>query len=228
MKFKSQVYTQVSGSVGGLTYAHNKGGMYTRGRSIPTNPKTLQQQAVRNGLQLTSNAWSATLTSAQRDAWNTYAFNVPMVDSLGESRKVSGNAMYNRSNVIRIQAGLTSVAAGPTTFTLATLTNPTVSGVASTGVLTVGFTNTDTWATAVGGALLVYVSRPQSVGVTFFKGPYRYAGRVNGAVVPPTSPSTAITSPFALAAGQRVFVRILATNADGRLSAAWTGSFLAS
>lgn len=227
MKFKSQVYTQVSGSVGGLTYSHNKGGMYTRGRAIPTNPKTLQQQAVRNGLQLTSNAWSATLTAANRNAWNTYATNVPMTDSLGESRNISGNSMYNRSNVPRIQAGLTSVAAGPTTFTLATLTNPSVTGVASTGVVSVTFTNTDAWATAIGGALLIYISRPQSVGVTFFKGPYQYAGRINGAVSPPTSPGT-VTSPFALAAGQRVFVQIRATNADGRLSAAWTGSFLAS
>lgn len=227
MKFKSSVYTQVSGSVGGLTYAHNKGGMYTRGRAIPTNPKTLQQQGVRNGLQLTSNAWSATLSQAQRDAWGVYAANVPIVDSLGESRNISGNSMYNRSNVPRIQVGLASVLAGPTTFTLATLTNPGVSGVASTGVISVTFTNTDAWATAVGGALLIYVSRPQSVGIKFFKGPYQYAGRVNGAVSPPASPGT-VTSPFALTAGQRVFVQIRATNADGRLSAAWTGSFLAS
>lgn len=227
MKFKSQVYTQVSGSIGGITYAHNKGGMYTRGRAIPTNPKTLQQQAVRNGLQMTSNAWSATLSDAQRSAWNVYATNVPMVDALGESRNISGNSMYNRSNVIRLQAGLSSVAAGPTTFTLATLTNPTVAGVASTGVITVTFNAADAWATAIGGALLIYVSRPQSVGVQFFKGPYRYAGRINGAVLPPTSPGT-VSSPFTLTAGQKVFVQIRATNADGRLSAAWTGSFLAS
>jgi hypothetical protein len=201
--------------------------MYTRGRSIPTNPKTAAQQAVRNGLQLTSSQWSNTLSAAQRNAWATYAANVPLVDSLGESRNVSGNAQYNRSNVIRLQAGLAVVSAGPTNYTLATLTNPTVSGVASTGVISVTFTNTDPWATASGGALLIYTSRPQSVGITFFKGPYQYAGRVNGAVSPPTSPGT-VTSPFALTAGQKVFVRVLATNADGRLSAAWTGSFLAS
>lgn len=200
--------------------------MYTRARATPTNPKTPAQQAVRNGLQLAANAWANTLTTAQRNAWNTYAANVPLTDSLGEARNVSGNAMYNRSNIIRSQAGLSQIAAGPTVYTLATLTNPTVSGVGTTGVVTVTYTNTDTWAGTVGGALLVYVSRPQSPGITFFKGPYQYAGKINGAATPPTSPGT-VTSPFALAAGQKVFVRILASNADGRLSAAWTGTFSA-
>jgi hypothetical protein len=226
VKFKSPVYSQTSGSIAGLTYSRNKGGMYTRARAIPTNPKTAAQQAVRNGMQLTSSQWSNVLTATQRSAWEVYAANVPLTDSLGEARTVSGNAMYNRSNIIRLQAGLAVVKDGPTNFTLATLTNPSVTGVASTGVISVTFTNTDLWATAVGGALLVFVSRPQSVGITFFKGPYQYAGRINGASTAPTSPGT-VTSPFALTAGQKVFVRILATNADGRLSAAWTGSFLA-
>lgn len=227
MKFASPVYSKVSGSIAGITYSHNKGGMYTRARATPTNPSSPQQLAIRNGLQLTANAWSATLTQAQRDAWEVYAANVPLVNSLGESRNVSGNSMFNRSNTIRSQVGLSIVLAGPTTYTLATLTNPTVTGVASTGVISIAYTNTDTWAGATGGALLVYTSRPQSVGVKFYKGPYRYAGRINGASTPPTSPGT-VTSPFALTAGQKVFVKIRATNADGRLSAAWLGSFLAS
>ena len=42
MLFKSAAFTQASGSVGGLTFAHNRGGMYTRARSIPVNPKTQQ------------------------------------------------------------------------------------------------------------------------------------------------------------------------------------------
>lgn len=227
MKFKSPVYSQTSGSIAGITYSRNKGGMYTRARAVPTNPKTAAQQAVRNGLQLTSSQWSNVLTSAQRSAWAVYAANVPLVDSLGESRVVSANAQYNRSNVIRLQVGLAVVENGPTNYTLATLTNPAVTGVASTGVISIAFTNTDPWATTTGGALLVFVSRPQSVGINFFKGPYQYAGRINGASTAPTSPGT-VSSPFVLTAGQKVFVRILATNADGRLSAAWTGSFLAS
>ena len=43
MKFTSQVYTQASGSVGGLTYSHNRSGMYTRARSTPTDPASTLQ-----------------------------------------------------------------------------------------------------------------------------------------------------------------------------------------
>lgn len=226
MKFKSQVYTQVSGSIGGITYSHNAGGMYTRGRAIPVNPATPGQVAVRNAVGNLTSAWSNVLSAANRTAWNAYAFAVPLTDKLGDSRAVSGINMYVRSNTVRMQAGLASVAAGPVINTLAELTAPTVSGVASTGVISVAYTNTDAWAIAAGGALLIYTSRPQSVGVTFFDGPYQYTGRINGAGTPPTSPGT-VTSPFVLTAGQRVFVRIVATNADGRSSSAWRGSFLA-
>lgn len=227
MKFKSQVYTSTSGSVGGLTYSRNAGGMYTRARAVPVNPKTAQQQAVRNALSGLTSDWSNTLTAPNRDSWTTYAANVPLADKLGDSRLVSPLAMFLRGNIVRLQAGLTQVNAGPTIYTLASLSNPTVTGVASTGILTVTYDNSDAWATAAGGALLVYVSRPQSVGKVFFAGPYRYAGRINGASTPPTSPGT-VTSPFTLTAGQRVFVRAVATNADGRLSADYRASFLAS
>lgn len=227
MKFKSQVYTSTSGSVGGLTYSRNAGGMYTRGRAVPTNPKTAQQQAVRNAFGSLTGQWSNTLTAPQRAAWTTYAANVPLADKLGDSRLVSPIAQFLRSNTPRLQAGLAVVAAGPTNYTLAEMTNPTATGVASTGIITVAYTNSDAWATATGGAMLLYVSRPQSLGVVFFNGPYRYAGRINGASTPPTSPGT-VTSPFALTAGQQVFIRAIATNADGRLSAEWRASFLAS
>lgn len=220
MKFKSALVTQASGSAGGATFAHNSGGLYMRARSIPTNPSTAFQTAVRNILSGLSQAWSATLTTAQRTAWDTYATNVPLIGPLGDSRKVGGLAMYIRCNTPRVQAGLSSIAAAPTIFTLGTFTNPTLTITASTGLISVAFTNTDLWASATTGALLVYSSRPQSVGINFFKGPYRLAGKIVGATVPPTSP-VSVTSPFTLTAGQKVFVQIQATLPDGRLSAAF-------
>lgn len=223
MKLKSALLTQASGSVGGATFAHNQGGMYIRARSIPTNPSSAYQTAVRNILSGLSQAWSQTLTGAQRTAWATYAANVPLISTLGDSRPVSGLSMYNRCNVPRIQAGLARVDTAPTTYTLGTFTNVTITATGSTGLLSVAFTNTDSWDSATTGALLVYSSRPQSVGINFFKGPYRYAGKIPGAGTPPTSPQT-VTSPFALTAGQKVFTQVQATLTDGRLTAAFRGS----
>lgn len=227
MKFTSPVYSQASGAIAGLVYSHNHGGMYTRSRATPTNPSSAAQVVVRNAVANLSNFWSQTLTAAQRAAWNVYATNVPLVGPLGSARKVSGIAMYTRSNVPRIQAGLTRVDAGPTTYTLGSFTNPTITVSHTSPEFSVAFTNTDSWATAVGGAMLIYASRPQSAGIGFFNGPYKFAGKIAGAVTPPTSPST-IVSPFPLAAGQQVFFRVEVTQLDGRLSAAFRASAIAS
>ena len=48
MLFRGTHLTDASGSLSGVTYSHNRGGAYTRNRSIPVNPNTVQQQAVRN------------------------------------------------------------------------------------------------------------------------------------------------------------------------------------
>lgn len=222
MKFKSALVTQASGSVGGATFAHNQGGLYVRARSIPTNPSSAFQVAVRANLAALSNAWSATLTAAQRAAWGVYAANVPLVNSLGDSINVSGIAMYNRSNAPRLQAGVSTLAAAPTNFNLGAFTIPTITCVAASSNLSVAFTNTDSWATAVGGYMFVYASRPQSPGINFFNGPYRFAGKISGAVVPPTSPVT-IAVPFAAAAGNKIFYSVRVSQVDGRLSADFRG-----
>jgi len=219
MLFKSSVYTQASGSIGGITYSRNAGGMYTRGRAIPTNPNTAAQQAVKGYMSLLSQAWSNVLTSLQRGAWEAYAANVPLRNSLGDERPVSGLNQYIRSNVPRLTAGLSRIDAGPTNYTLCGLTPPTIVSItASSSLASIAFTNTDEWALATGGALLIFVSEPLQATINFFKGPFRYAGRVNGAGTAPTSPAS-VTIPFPTAVGKKLFVRFAATAPDGRLSA---------
>lgn len=219
MKIASQLITKMSGSIGGLTGSHNKGGLYFRARAVPTNPGSTFQQAVRNAVAQLTSRWTDTLTAAQRAAWAVYAANVPLVDTLGEARTVPALSMYVRSNVPRLQASLTVVDDGPTTFTLATMTDPSVGIDASADEVDVTYTNTDPWAITTGGALLVLCSRPQGAGINYFKGPYRLAGSILGDTsTPPTSPSS-LSLPFPAAAGQTIFVQIRATNADGRLSA---------
>lgn len=193
--------------------------MYTRSRATPTNPNTPAQQDVKAKLSNLAQVWSNVLTSAQRLGWEAYAAAVPVRDTLGEERPISGNAMFVRCNMARVVAGLNYIATPPTTMTMAGLSPPTIiTATASTSILSIGFTNTDLWASTVNGQLFVFVSQPQSQGINFFKGPFRYAGRISGAASAPTSPQ-AITSPFPFTAGNKLFVRFVASNADARLSA---------
>lgn len=226
MKYTSVIAATASGSVGGATASRNRGGQYFRRRAIPTNPNTLAQQTVR-GLFSTLNAnWNSTLTSAQRSAWDSYALNTPVTDSLGNPVNAGGKGMYIRGNLPRAVGGLSFVANGPTVFGLNSLTQPLLTGiVAATRVVSFTFTNSDSWATAVGGALLVFVSRPQNASINSFGGPFQYAGKIAGAVSPPTSPGT-VTGPFTLTVGQRQFVRFVAVDATGRLSGEFISAFL--
>lgn len=217
MKFKSLVYSSASGSAGGLTYSHNRGGMYTRARAVPVNSHTQQQQAVRNVVTLLTATWSNTLTQAQRDGWETYALNTPMTDTLGDPRNVGGLAMFVRSNTPRLQAGKTTIITAPPTSGFAVLSTISALADVSNQDLAITFVTADTWANALNGHLFVYQSRAQNQGINFFNGPYRFLGAVNGNTTPPTSPAT-FTAKFPFTLVNKLFVYGRASNADGKLS----------
>lgn len=219
MKIKSQLVTQMSGSLGGITGSHNKGGLYLRARSIPVNPNSAAQQAVRNALSSLVNLWTGTLTAAKRAAWETYAANVPKTDTLGDTLQLSGQQWYIGANVPRLQASLARVDDAPTVFNRGN-TDETIAITASeaTQLMSVAFDDTLAWADEDGSSLLVYASRPQNASINYFKGPYRFAGQIDGdSGTPPTSPTT-IAVPFPVVEGQQIFVATAITRADGRLT----------
>lgn len=192
MLIASPVISRMSGSMAGITGSRNRYGMYLRSKALPVNPNTSLQQLIRGYFAAASNAWAATLTVAQRAAWTVYAEAVTVKNSLGDNTVLSGNAMFARCNVPRLQAGKAIVADAPTSMLDAILTPP-VSTVIEPGIagdLSIAFTNTDDWATAVGGGLNVYAGPPLAPSIGFYKGPYKYLGTIAGALVPPTSPNT--------------------------------------
>ena len=217
MKFKSALLTQASGSIGGLTFSHNQGGLYTRARSIPTNPASSRQQIVRNAMPSAQVAWRA-LTESVRTEWRNYAQGTPIVNSLGDSIILSNLAMFLRQYVSRAQNGVAQITTAPPTPGLAELSPVTVTRHLAQSAFDFAFNNGDAWATVVGGYMAVYQSAPFKAVNNFFKGPYRLAGHVAGAVVPPTSPFF-VASLYPVESGQRFFFRVIAVDAEGRMSA---------
>lgn len=217
------VASDVRGSIGGYTYSRNRTGAYIRNRTVPVNPGSAFQSAVRALVAQLSNAWVTVLTVAQRAAWDAYADAVHLPNSLGEERNVGGLGMYIRGNVARLQAnetGLLRIDDGPLDLTVGEFTPPQISQLSEAaqtfGVL---FDDTDLWVDESGSAMLVYASRPQNASVNYFKGPYRYAGVIEGDdTVPPTSPAT-IAVPFPFSEDQKVFFRVNVSRDDGRLGA---------
>lgn len=226
MKFLSLIVAAASGKFGGLVGSRNRYGMYFRSHAIPVNPSSALQNAIRNMFSLFVAAWKASLTAAQRLQWKVYGDNVSITDSLGASHKLTGQNWFISSNVARKQAGLAIVEDGPTDFTRALLTAPTVSAVSTTSALSIGFTATDPWAMTSGGALTIAVSPPQNPTVNFYVGPYQYAGRVLGAASPPASPASVVNPYGAPPSGTKTFVQLRAVEADGRTSVPFPSSKL--
>lgn len=221
MKFRSPVYSEVSGSIGGLTYAHNKGGMYTRARRTPVNPDSVRQVTARAALQDTSQAWSGVLTQAQRDGWSNYATNTPLSNAFGDPLQLSGQQMYVRCNSIRISSGLARVDAPPAVPGEAQLSALTITDPGPD--IGIAYDNSDAWATNTGGALIIQTSRAVSAGISFLKSPLRFLDVVLGDdTTPPTSPVSEADNAFGQTltgfSGAKQFVVCRATQADGRLS----------
>lgn len=238
MKMTPSLAGAYSGSVGGLTASHNKGGAYFRRRSVPTDPASADQVVVRGLLGNLAQEWNDTLTQSQRSGWDTYAANVSWVDSLGQSIQLSGINHYIRSNVPRLQSEsvigtLTPVTdrvdAPPTLFELGL--SPAVNlqeithatGPPETISLAVSWSND---ASYVGtDAVLLFVSPPQNPGIQFFKGPYYLIGKeggdnvtVGGNLFHSTTPTRYQTRFGPVVTGQAIFWALRASMTDGRLS----------
>lgn len=228
MLFKTTIGSQLSGSTGGLTASRNRGGSYFRSRAIPVNPNTAQQQEVRSALSQLSARWSGVLTQVQRDGWDSYALNTPLTNRVGDPINVGGLGMYQRCNVPLLQTGQAGgliIDTAPTIYNLGEYTAPQLVNVSeSTQQFSVAFDNTDAWANEDDSDMLLYVSRPKNASINYFKGPYRYAGAIEGdSVTPPTSPQT-INVQFPVLIGQKVFIRAAVLRADGRYSADFRGA----
>ena len=107
------LFTNITGSIGGVTGSRNKGGQYLRARTTPTNPNSTAQQLVRSAFSSATSAWSA-LTVAQRTDWNDFAALQSWTNSLGDAIQLSGQQAYIGAYSASMSAGLTPATSPPT------------------------------------------------------------------------------------------------------------------
>lgn len=210
-----------SGKVGAVVASHNTGGQYVRARTTPTNPNTVFQQAIRNAVKSLATSWNAIFPS-QRDAWAVYAANTTLRNRLGDTIKTSGIAQYIRSNASRLQAGLPRLDDAPTIYDLGDVQSSPILFDTGTTTGTITLDAAADWVTAATGSennLLVYISRPQNLGKTFFKGPFQLAAVINNTTVTAT-PAVPIALPFAydISGDQQLFGQVRVTRGDARLT----------
>lgn len=210
---------QISGSIGGTVFARNRSGNYARARTVPTNPQTARQVAVRSALAELSARWSDTLTAVQRTAWGLYGDSVLVNNRIGSKIHLTGYNHYIRSNLQRIVIAATPVDDGPVIFELPAH-DPAYAVTGSEAGQTVDLTYDAgmAWATETGGYMFHYQGSPQNPQRNFFKGPWRLLGMTTGADGAPPAAPDILGVQFTIAELQRQWVYARIARADGRLS----------
>ncbi len=208
---------QRSGSIGGTVWSHNRSGVYIRNRSIPVNPNTDRQNAVRNAVRSIAIAWELVLTQPQRDAWDVYAANVTWQNRLGQAITLTGLNHFIRSNTPRVRSGIARVDAAPVIFDIAAAEGA-LAATASEGTqdFTIDGDPAGAWIGEADAWQFYYMGLPQNGSRKFFGGPYRLLTAVPGAGPPPFP--VVIAGAFPFAEGQRLWLRSRVARGDGRLS----------
>lgn len=116
-----------------------RGNQSARSYNVPANPKTANQQAVRNTLAALASSW-ATLTDAQRQAWTNYAAANPTRDRFGRPVTPTGLNWYIKANSNLLYQGLAAVANAPAANPPAPITSGTLDATAP-DTLTLNYTS---------------------------------------------------------------------------------------
>lgn len=217
---KSVLFEQISGKVGTAVFTSNKSGPAIRAHVIPANPRTARQVASRGRITAAGPAWEA-LSEANRSSWETYASNTPLIGRMGREHYVSGFDMFTRAYSLASFAGVTLPTAGPGSYGLAASPGLTsVAVTAGTADLVCTWPVGAWWKAITGAAVIAKVFAPQKPTRTSCQSAARSVLVVKGnAGNPPAGPVTIVNPWGTVAAGQVVYIELVALDADGQISA---------
>ena len=159
----SALVDQIRNKVGGIVFTHLKTGPMVRRRIAPTQPRSSRQTSVRTNLTDLAKYWAATLSDAQRAAWNALAAQVRSTDSIGNKGTLSGIQLFVSCNQNLLLVGEAIMAAAPADLSVTALLTETPTASAGGHTLSVAYTATPA---AANHKVVVAASRQQSPGRT--------------------------------------------------------------
>lgn len=113
MKIKySALVSATSGKLNGSVAASNRGGAYLRNKGVTSNPQTVSQQTNRSRFGSISSQFRS-LTPSQIAAWNSAAQDFPIIDRFGDTRYLSGLALFVQLNKNLADIGLPAITEPP-------------------------------------------------------------------------------------------------------------------
>jgi hypothetical protein len=243
MLIRELITSEMSGSMGGITAARNRGGPYLRARVTPIDPATARQLVCRDAIAAAYAEWAG-MDDAYRQAWQTWADALPRTNRIGDKRHNSGWAEYSRWCVLRKQINaqlgfVLGTGSATPKFPEAAVNYPlSAELVGEGGTFRLHYSPDDWWTADQDNCLALFLcSTREDVGgrairpirgtINFFKGPYELATAVAGDPDGPLSGELDFNLPVAATAGQRVFWRARLSTDDHGTSREYSGVVIA-
>lgn len=127
---------ELSGKLGGMIFARNKGGSYVKNWVKPINPRTTAQSTARASFTAQVTGWHA-LTDLQKAGWNTFAANYFSPKYAKEGVSYSGFNAYvslnNQLKMISINGGSGALQSMTATYAEPPIYNSTAPALALSG-----------------------------------------------------------------------------------------------
>lgn len=166
MKFIGLLTSAASGKLGGIVASHNRNGSYMRHHTIPVQPRTVAQRAVRNQLAGLSSAFR-NLGASTIAGYNALAKTVTLKSKLGTTYNPTGLQLYvscgRHLGEIGIVIGNMVAPTIPTIPALPALTMSTSGNGLQVAAMTI--TGISTLSSSYGA--VIRATSPQSAGRTF-------------------------------------------------------------
>lgn len=164
------VVADMRNKLNGTVFSKNRYGAYARTKVTPVNPQSDAQQLVRGRFGARSASWRG-LTEAQRQSWIDGAASFPTFDIFGNSKILSGQALYGKLNLNLAQAGQAAIASCPAPVAVPSLVSVTLTVDVSGSVFEADF---GIAAVPAGFSLAIFATPNYGAGISFVKNKYRF------------------------------------------------------
>lgn len=162
------VVSVLSGKIGGIVFARNRGGAYARSYAIPTRVTSDLAQSIKAAFAAASQAY-ANLTTAQIAAWDQYGQENPVSNRIGQLITLKGQSWFVGCNSRLILAGETQISVPPILAApvIAVADNPVVDTKSTTATIDVEAHTEDASI-----RVIVYGARSVSAGKRYLENLY--------------------------------------------------------
>jgi hypothetical protein len=198
------IVADIRNKLNGSVFSKNRYGAYVRTKVTPVNPQTTSQQNARNILSTNAQAWRG-LTEAERQGWVSAGASFPFTDIFGNSKQLSGSALYSKLNNNLLHAGEAPISAAPSPVAIPDLGGITITAAEAVPALSMVMATTPVPA---GFSLMVFATPNIGAGRSFVKNQFRFISAVAAAAASPVNLLAAYQAVFGNpVAGQKIFVK---------------------